>query len=110
MVRDYVRIKYKVIIFFCIFFPDQMPKNRSRLLQMGSRNYLQYCKCYTFYFVIQLFSDPDKLEFKLSLLEQSVIAKFIQGMWQMCQDFTLIFQMIIWIIIHLWETLHLPHP
>ena len=49
---------------------------------MGFRNYLQYCKCYTFYFVIQLFSDPDKLEFKLSLLEQSMIAKFIQGMLQ----------------------------
>ena len=63
---------------------------------MEFSSYLQYCKCYTFYFVIQLFSDPDKLEFKLSLLEQSVIAKFIQGMWQMCQDFTLIFQMIFW--------------
>ena len=87
-----------------------MPKNRSRLLQMGFRSYRQYCKCYTFYFVIQLFSGPDKLEFKLSVLEQSMIAKFFQGMWQMCQDFTLNFQMIIWIIIHLWETPHLPHP
>lgn len=63
-----------------VFFPDRMPKNRSRLLQMGFRNYLKYCKCYTFYFVIQLFSDPDKLEFKLSMPEQSMIAKFIQGM------------------------------
>ena len=87
-----------------------MPKNRSRLLQMGFRNYCQYCKCYTCYFVIQLFSGPDKLEFKLSMLEQSMIAKFFQGMWQMFQDFTLIFQMIILIIIHLWKTPHLPHP
>ena len=84
MVRDHVRIKYKVIIFFCIFFPDQMPKNRSRLLQMRYRNYLQYCKCYTFYFVIQLFSDPDKLEFKLSLLEQSVIAISLSRVCDKC--------------------------
>ena len=44
---------------------------------MGFRSYLQYCKYYTFYFVIQLFSDPDRLDFKLNLLEQSMIAKFI---------------------------------
>ena len=76
---------------------------------MEFRSYLQYCKCFTFYFVIQLFSDPDKLEFKLSLLEQSMIAKFIQGICDKCvRILTLIFQMIFWIIIHFWETAHLP--
>ena len=36
------------------------------------RGYLQYCKCFTIYFVIQLLSEPDKLNCNLCLVKVSL--------------------------------------
>ena len=52
------------------FISDQIcPADVSRLQQPGFWAYLQYCKCVIDCFVIQLLSEPDKLNLTCSLFE-----------------------------------------
>ena len=62
------------IIIFNFSFQIRCPRMYQDFMSSPNlvRAYLQYCKCCTFYFVIQLLSEPDKLNCNLCLVKVSL--------------------------------------